>query len=283
MRKVKEVIKSKPTIEGAGVRLERVFGFAELPRLDPFLLLDDFRSNNPDDFIAGFPWHPHRGIETITYVLDGEVAHEDSLGNKGVIRGGDVQWMTAGGGIIQQEMPRRADGRVAGFQLWTNLPAASKMIAPRYRDLQRDQIPEVRPRPDVRIKIVAGEAGGVKGPLRDILIDPDYLDVTVGPSTVYDHAVKDGHTVFAYVVDGEGGFDPAAARPVGPGNLVLFGDGEQVRITTGKAPVRFLLISGRPLREPVAWYGPIVMNTRAELEQAFDDYRNGSFTKKVGG
>jgi redox-sensitive bicupin YhaK (pirin superfamily) len=300
IKPIKRVSKSQPTVEGAGVHLKRAFGFRDVPRLDPFLLLDDFHSDNPADYLAGFPWHPHRGIETITYVLEGEVEHGDSLGNQGVIGPGDVQWMTAGSGIIHQEMPRRtASGRLWGFQLWANLPAAHKMMAPRYREVRADQIP-VYDFGGVTLRVISGEVAGDEGPVRDIVIDPEYFDITVAARESYRHAIKPGYTVFIYVIEGEACFDDrrdayAFERAgtsyfdfdrrsclIGAESLVEFGDGEAVLVTTETAAVRFLLISGRPLREPVAWYGPIVMNTQAELRQAFDEYHAGTFVK-VGG
>lgn len=300
-RKIRKVIKGKPTLEGAGVRLKRVFGFGEVRAFDPFLLLDDFSSNDPRDFIKGFPWHPHRGIETITYVLRGKVEHGDSMRNKGVISGGDVQWMTAGSGIIHQEMPKGDDkGAMWGFQLWANLPAANKMMDPRYRDVKSNLIPEISPGNGITIKVIAGQVGGTIGPVRDVVIDPGYIDVTVPSKTEYIHSTKPGHTVFAYVfagkayfcrekdpfeyeIEGENYFDIQRDPLVAKENLVLFEDGEQVIVSTEDEPVRFLLISGRPINEPVAWYGPIVMNTQEELQVAFEEYHNGTFIKHALG
>jgi quercetin 2,3-dioxygenase len=297
-RTIRKVLKSKPTVEGAGVHLERVFGFNEVPLFDPFLLLDDFRSDNPDHFLKGFPWHPHRGIETITYVLSGDVEHGDSLGNKGIIGSGDVQWMTAGSGIIHQEMPKGdAKGRMYGFQLWANLPAADKMMDPRYRDIARDQIPEINLSNGATIKVICGEVSGTKGPAKDIVIDPEYLDVTVPANSEFMHPTKPGHTVFAYVIDGQATFcneknpftyemegknyfDLQRTPFVGNGTIVLFEDGDEIAVSTGQHHVRFLLISGKPIGEPVAWYGPIVMNTKEELQTAFEEYRQGTFIKK---
>jgi redox-sensitive bicupin YhaK (pirin superfamily) len=296
-RRIKKVIKSKPTLEGAGVHLKRAFGFSEVPALDPFLLLDDFRSNNPMHYLKGFPWHPHRGIETITYMLGGKVEHGDSMGNKGVIGPGDVQWMTAGSGIIHQEMPKGDEkGYMGGFQLWANLPASHKMMDPRYRDVKSDQIPEISTGKGVTIRIICGEVKGTKGPVRDIITDPEYLDVTVPTETELIHPTKPGHKVLAYVIEGKAYFcqekKPFSYEVEGVNyfdihrnsfttneNLVLFDDGEQVVITTEKEPVRFLLISGKPIGEPVAWYGPIVMNTQEELRIAFEEYHNGTFIK----
>jgi quercetin 2,3-dioxygenase len=296
-RKIRRVLRSKPTLEGAGVHLRRAFGFSEVPALDPFLLLDDFRSADPKHYLAGFPWHPHRGIETITYILEGKVEHGDSMGNEGVIGPGDVQWMTAGSGIIHQEMPKGdKKGRMGGFQLWANILASHKMMDPRYRDVKNRQIPEISPGKGVKIKIICGEVQGTQGPVRDIVTDPSYLDVTVPAGTEFIHPTKPGHTVFAYVIEGkavfcqekrpfnyevEGAnyFDIQRDTLLGNETLVLFGDGEQVVVTTEGEPVRFLLISGKPIGEPVAWYGPIVMNTRQELQTAFKEYNNGTFIK----
>jgi redox-sensitive bicupin YhaK (pirin superfamily) len=296
-RKIRKLFKSKPTIEGAGVHLRRAFGFGEVPLFDPFLLLDDFRSGASHQYIKGFPWHPHRGIETITYMLDGHVEHGDSMGNQGIIDPGDVQWMTAGNGIIHQEMPKGdKKGAMGGFQLWANLPATNKMMDPRYRDVKSIQIPEITVDGGTKVKIVSGKIGNVEGPVKDIVIEPEYLDITIPAKSQYRHPTKLGHTVFAYVIDGKGYFcgekNPFAyeiesanyfdieRNPFAvDGNLVLFGDGELVTISTDDSPVRFLLISGKPIKEPVAWYGPIVMNTQEELEIAFKEYNKGTFIK----
>lgn len=297
-RRIFKVFRSIPTIEGAGVHLKRAFGYYQVPLFDPFLMLDDFHSSNPAEYLAGFPWHPHRGIETITYVLEGEVEHGDSMGNRGVIGAGDVQWMTAGSGIIHQEMPRQSPtGTMWGFQFWANLPAEKKMIPPRYRDVPAATIPEVALDSGARVKVVSGTLNGVQGPVRDIVIDPELMDVTVPPSGLFEHRVKPGHTVLAYLIAGSGRFDEGLdpygfefsgsgwldlARPCtfGPETVVLYGrDGEGVQITAGESGVRFLLLSGKPLGEPVAWQGPIVMNSREELRIAFEEYRNGTFIK----
>ncbi len=266
-------------------------------QFDPFLLLDDFHSADPDHYLAGFPWHPHRGIETITYVLEGRVEHGDSMGNAGVIGPGDVQWMTAGSGIIHQEMPKgRADGLLWGFQLWANLPASHKMMDPRYREVISADIPEVALPGGVAVKVVAGQVGGVAGPVRDIVTNPQYLDFTVPAGSHLSYEVPPGHTVLAYVVEGRGYFDlgrDAYAYEaeganyfdldrdclVGPESLILFGDGDQLAITAAEQPVRFLLFTGKPLGEPIAWYGPIVMNTQEELRVAFAEYQDGTFIK----
>jgi len=280
IRKIKRISKSKPTMEGAGVLLKRVFGYNEVPLLDPFLLLDDFHSNNPDDYIAGFPWHPHRGIETITYMLHGEVKHGDSLGNGGLIKPGDAQWMTAGSGIIHEEMPQRKNRLLWGFQLWANLPSSQKMMDPRYRDVKKEQIPEISLNDSkVKVKIIAGEINGTKGPVQDVVTNPEYLDVTIDSNSGFTHNVTRGHTVFAYVIEGKGYFDPNSDQLISAENLLIFDDGDEVRITTKDESVRFLLISGKPIGEPVAWYGPIVMNTEEELRIAFEEYRNGTFIK----
>lgn len=296
-RKIRKVLKSKPTIEGAGVHLKRALGYSQVPMFDPFLLLDDFRSNNPEHYIKGFPWHPHRGIETITYVLQGDVEHGDSMGNKGVISSGDTQWMTAGSGIIHQEMPKGdPKGAMSGFQLWANLPKSHKMMEPRYQDVKSRQIPEVTLKNGTKVKVICGKAGDRQGPVRDIITDPEYLDITVPARSEFIHPTKRGHTVFAYVIEGKGYFckeklpfsyemegvnysdiqrDPFVSNET----LVLFDDGDQMMVSTEDDTVRFLLISGKPIGEPVAWYGPIVMNTRDELRIAFEEYQNGTFIK----
>ena len=300
IRKIKTVSKSQSTVEGAGVHLKRAFGYYQVPQFDPFLMLDDFRSDDPAKYLPGFPWHPHRGIETITYLFEGSVEHGDSLGNRGVIRSGDVQWMTAGSGIIHQEMPKgdRA-GRMGGFQLWANLPASQKMMEPRYRDIRQEQIPEISIEGGVKVRIICGEVKGVRGPVHDIVIDPEYLDVTVPALAKFTHPVKRGHTAFGYVIEGKGYFDDeqdAFAHEVvgknyfdlnrecfcGNETLVLYEDGDHVSISAKDEPLRFLLVSGKPIGEPVAWYGPIVMNTREELRLAFEEYQNGTFIKHGG-
>ncbi len=280
IRNISKIMQSKPTIEGAGVHLRRAFGYYEVPLFDPFLLLDDFRSDNPEYYINGFPWHPHRGIETITYVLEGSVEHGDSIGNEGIIEPGDVQWMTAGNGILHQEMPKGDNhGVMGGFQLWANLPASHKMINPRYRDIKSGQIPVVSMDNGVEIRVICGRIDGTIGPVTDVVIEPQYLDVTIPENTEYVHPTLSGHTVFAYVIYGEGYFDTQKESPTLNHNIVLFDDGEQVNISTENSPVRFLLISGKPIGEPIAWRGPIVMNTDEELRTAFEEYRNGTFIK----
>jgi quercetin 2,3-dioxygenase len=297
IRKINKVWQSKPTLEGAGVHLHRAFGYDQVPQFDPFLLLDDFRGDDPADYLKGFPWHPHRGIETITYVLAGEVDHGDSLGNRGVITPGDVQWMTAGSGIIHQEMPKGDDqGRMYGFQLWANLPASHKLMEPRYRDVKGAQIPEVALPLGVKVKIICGRVNGTAGPVRDIVTEPEYLDISMPAGTEFRHPIPRGHAAFAYVIAGEGYFDPdrdAYAHEViganyfdfdrrcvcGDRTIVLYGDGDEVEVAAPTSPLRFLLISGTPIGEPVAWYGPIVMNTQEELQLAFEEYQEGTFIK----
>jgi len=296
-RAIKKVLKSRPTIEGAGVHLRRAFGFSEVPMFDPFLMLDDFRSDNPEHYLKGFPWHPHRGIETITYMLDGKVEHGDSMGNRGVISSGDVQWMTAGSGIIHQEMPLGDSNNVmGGFQLWANLPASHKMMDPRYRDIKSSDIPEAAMDNGVKIKVISGRLGKTEGPVKDIVIDPQYLDVSIPPGTEYTHPTKKEHNVFAYVIEGSGYFckdtNPFTYEIVGEnyfdlqrdpfvstGTVVLYDNGDEITVVTEDKPVRFLLISGKPIGEPVAWYGPIVMNTQEELRVAFEEFQNGTFIR----
>ena len=296
-RRIRKVVKSHPTVEGAGVRLHRAIGLGPPEEYDPFLLLDDFRSEVPSDYRAGFPWHPHRGMETITYVLRGQVEHQDSLGNRGVIGPGDVQWMSAGSGIIHQEMPK-GDGRgaIQGFQIWANLPAASKMSEPRYRGVVSADIPEVTDASGATIKVVAGAANGITGPVRDVATSPRYLDVLVPAGATFTQATPRGDTVFAYVIggraifnhqgdpysyqaEGDAYFDQERDRLIGDRHLVLFHDGDAVVVEAGDEPLRFLLLSGRPIGEPIAWRGPIVMNTQEELRVAFDELDRGTFIK----
>jgi quercetin 2,3-dioxygenase len=280
VRAVERVLRAYATIEGAGVRLHRAFGYYEVPQFDPFLMLDDFRSAKPEEYLAGFPWHPHRGIETVTYMLSGTVDHEDSLGNSGSISAGDVQWMTAGSGIIHQEMPKPVHGRMGGFQLWVNLPRASKMMKPRYQEIKSDKIPVVSPRKEINIRVIAGRINDFSGPVQDIVADPEFLDISLGPDTFFTHPVKPGYTAFAYVIGGEGTFDEKEGHPMSNQDLVLFGDGSSIWVRSFGSGVRFLFFSGKPIREPVAWRGPIVMNTREELRLAFRQYAEGTFIKK---
>jgi quercetin 2,3-dioxygenase len=278
---IKEVFKARPTIEGAGVHLKRAIGNRQDYSLfDPFLLLDDFHSQNPADYLPGFPWHPHRGIETITYVFEGKVEHGDSMGNKGVINAGDVQWMTAGSGIIHQEMPKgRKDGLLWGLQLWANLPASHKMMAPRYRGITSKQIPQIAGGNGASVKIICGTYKGSKGPVQDIVTDPEYLDIMLPAGSEFRRQIVKGHTVIAYILEGDGKFDVKQEDLLGKETLVVFTGGDEIYVSTENSSLRFILISGKPLREPVAWAGPIVMNTQEELRIAFEEYRNGTFIK----
>ncbi len=297
IRPVKRLIRAKPTLEGAGVRLNRVFGFGNTSDFDPFLLLDDFRNDRPEDYLAGFPWHPHRGIETITYVLAGTVEHGDSLGNRGVIGAGDIQWMTAGSGIIHQEMPKGdPDGRMHGFQLWANLPSSLKMTSPRYQEVKAVDIPLVTDKDGTQVRVVCGSFRGTTGPVSGIAADPTYLDVSIPPGRAYSLQVETTQCAFAYVFAGAGKFCNASAPlavptegsgwadttpPADAGNrsLVLFDRGDKITVHSGDDGIRFLLVSGKPLEEPVAWYGPIVMNTQEQLRQAFTELEQGTFLK----
>lgn len=286
-RVVERVIQPTPVIEGAGVRLRRSIATATLDYLDPFLLLDNFQSDDPDDYLAGFPWHPHRGIETVTYMLAGEVDHRDSIGNAGMVGAGDVQWMTAGGGIMHEEMPRPgADGRMGGFQLWVNLPAELKMTKPRYQDLSAAQIPEVRRADGTVIRVVAGEVDGVAGAVTEIYAEPEYLDVSLPAGVSFSQPIPRGHSAFAYAFEGEGQFgvgcdlgyrgDLDGELLTAP-RMAVFGEGDEVRVEARDHAVRFLLVSGKPLGEPIARYGPFVMNTREELQLALRDLQNDTF------
>jgi len=279
-RDVAHVFASRPTTEGAGVHLRRAFGFGQQELFDPFLMLDDFRGDDPALYSAGFPWHPHRGIETITYMLDGEVEHGDSMGNEGRIGPGDVQWMTAGSGVIHQEMPEGdSAGRMGGFQLWANLPAADKMIDPRYCGIEAEEIPTVET-DEARVRVVCGRVGDTTGPVTDIVIEPEYLDATIYANKTWTHPTPAGHTVFAYLYGGEACFgSESTAVCAENGTVVLFSDGDEVSVSAGPDGARLLLVSGRPLREPIAWGGPIVMNSKEELERAFAEYRAGTFVK----
>ena len=298
IRAIRSLSQSRPTLEGAGVRLRRAFGFGDTDITDPFLMLDDFRGDRPSDYMAGFPWHPHRGIETITYVLAGEVTHSDSLGNHGVLGPGAVQWMTAGRGILHQEMPKGdAQGRMHGFQLWANLPSNLKMTAPRYQDIAARDIPEVIDDDGVKVRVICGDFWGESGPVEGVAAEPRYLDVTVAPGKRKSLPVETYRQAFAYVFEGSGRFD-GASEPfgvlresvidgeetltrdeVGNRSLLLFDSGDEVVVQAGDEGVRFLLVSGRPIREPVAWHGPIVMNTEAEIKQAIHDLREGTFIR----
>ncbi len=297
IRPIKRVIEAQPTTEGAGVKLHRAFGFGNTGEFDPFLLFDDFRNERPEDYRAGFPWHPHRGIETITYVLAGTVSHGDSLGNSGRLGAGDVQWMTAGSGILHQEMPQGdVQGRMHGFQLWANLPSSLKMTAPRYQDVSSNDIPEITDDDGTLVRVICGSFWGQTGPVDGIAADPRYLDVWVPPGQRKKLPVETDRHAFAYIFEGDGTFrdasQPRAVLTEGAGptdtpvpdttgnrSLILFDSGEDVTVQAGENGIRFLLVSGRPIEEPVAWYGPIVMNTQAELRQAMADLREGTFIK----
>ena len=296
IRAVKKVVASKPTLEGAGVKLRRAFGFGDTTDYDPFLLFDDFRNDRPDDYLAGFPWHPHRGIETITYVLAGTVEHGDSLGNRGSLGAGDIQWMTAGSGILHQEMPKGDQaGRMHGFQLWSNLPASLKMTAPRYQDVLGKDVPEVVDDDGTTVRIVCGSFWGKSGPVDGVAADPRYLDIFVPPGVRKVLPVETSRHAFAYVFQGSGTFRDASSpravqtdivgtgveRPdfIGNRSMVLFDQGDEVVVQAGDEGIRFLLVSGKPIEEPVAWYGPIVMNTQHELRVALDELNRGTFIK----
>ena len=295
LRPVRQIIEAKPTIEGAGVRLQRAFGFGKTKEFDPFLLLDDFRNNRPEDFEAGFPWHPHRGIETITYVLAGSVEHGDSLGNRGKMTAGDVQWMTAGRGILHQEMPKGdSQGRMHGFQLWANLPSSQKMTSPRYQDIHSSAIPEVTDDDGTHVRVISGDFWGKRGPVEGVAADTSYVDVTVLAGKRKRLKIETTRNAFAYIFAGAGTFRDAsspqgvlteqAAREnsepvydVKNHSLVLFDRGDEITVQAGPDGIRFLLVSGRPIEEPVAWYGPIVMNTQEELREAMADLEQGTF------
>ncbi len=279
VRDIVRVFTAYKTLEGAGVHLHRAIGYEEVPLFDPFLLFDDFRADKPEDYLAGFPWHPHRGIETVTYMLEGMVEHGDSMGNAGTIGAGDIQWMTAGSGIIHQEMPKPVDGKMGGFQLWVNLPRADKMMKPRYQEIKSAQIPVISPQERVSIRVICGNVGTTKGPVTDIVADPEYLDVTMSAGTEYVHPVKTGHTAAAYVIGGAGAFDRKSSVMHKNRSMLLFSDGDEVQIRSSSEGLRFLFIAGKPIREPVAWGGPIVMNTPEELHLAFREFRDGSFIK----
>ena len=297
IRPVKRLISATPHTEGAGVKLRRAFGFGNTSEFDPFLLFDDFRNDRPADYLAGFPWHPHRGIETITYVLAGNVEHGDSLGNRGSLGAGDVQWMTAGSGIMHQEMPQGdAHGRMHGFQLWANLPANLKMTAPRYQDIASADIPEVIDDDGTRVRVIVGDFWGKQGPVEGVAADPQYIDVSVPPGRRKRLKVDTTRHAFAYVFAGSGTFrdasdprgvlteatdgsDTVRRDEAGNRSLVLFDSGDEVVVQAGDEGIRFLLVSGKPLEEPVAWYGPIVMNTQEQLRQAISDLRDGTFIK----
>jgi len=279
-REVINIVEPQTVMEGAGVRLKRSIATASLDNLDPFLLFDHFGSKDPDDYVKGFPMHPHRGIETVTYMIKGVVNHKDSIGNAGRISSGDIQWMTAGGGIMHEEMPQPGQDEMIGFQLWVNLPARLKMCQPRYQDISAAQIPQVIRADGAKIRVIAGELDDVRGPVGEIEADPIYLDITVPQNGEFRHPVEKGHSVFAYVFEGRGLFGPnGAEKPINHPRLVEFGDGDQVAARATDQHVRFLLVSGKPLNEPIARYGPFVMNTQQEIQQALEDLRNGTFVK----
>jgi len=300
IRPVRKLIQSKPTLEGAGVHLRRAFGFGNTTEFDPFLLLDDFRNDVPEDYMAGFPWHPHRGIETVTYVLAGTVEHGDSMGNRGAIGAGDIQWMTAGSGIIHQEMPKGDHaGRMHGFQLWANLPSSLKMTPPRYQEIKAGEIPEITDDDGTHVRVICGDFWGKVGPVQGIAADPIYLDVSVPPGRRKALPVETKRHAFAYVFAGSGKFcnasgplavptervrwaDTTPPLQVDNRSLVLFDRGDEVEVQAGPDGIRFLLVSGKPLEEPVAWYGPIVMNTQQQLQQAFEDLERGTFLGAPG-
>ena len=285
MSQAKAIVKrtlSRETKEGAGVRLRRAFGYHEIPNFDPFLMLDDFRADQPKDYLSGFPWHPHRGIETVTYMLEGTVEHGDSMGHAGNVDAGCVQWMTAGSGIIHQEMPKPVNGRMGGFQLWVNLPRKHKMMDPRYQEIQANEIPKVNLTDGAGIRIISGTINGVLGPVRDLVAEPEYLDVSLESGAHFIHPVKHGYMAAVYVIEGKGRFDQHQSEELVNHTMILYGnEGELVDIRAGSHGVRFLFFSGKPLYESIAWGGPIVMNTQEELEQAFVEYENDTFIRKT--
>jgi redox-sensitive bicupin YhaK (pirin superfamily) len=269
-------------MEGAGVRLIRSIATSELDHVDPFLLFDHFGSKDPADYIKGFPMHPHRGIETVTYMISGHVNHKDSIGNSGSISDGDVQWMTSGRGIMHEEMPQPNEGEMVGFQLWVNLPARLKMIPPRYQNIMSDQIPEIQHEDGVRIRVIAGEVDGVSGPVKEIVADPTYLDISIPPNKTFSQPIESGQAAFAYIFEGAGLFEAETSdtgAPIASPRLIVFDDGNLITARASAPGIRFLLVSGKPLNEPIARYGPFVMNTQAEIEQALEDLKNGTFIK----
>lgn len=277
-RKIKKVSEGQSIVEGAGVKLKRIFGFGDTELTDPFLLLDNFGSKNPEDYLAGFPWHPHRGIETITYMIEGVVKHGDSLGNTGVIQTGQVQWMTAGSGIVHQEMPQAYEGNMRGFQLWANLPKKEKMTRPRYRDIKAEDMKEYKGG-GFTVKLICGEYGGVAGPAEDIVINPWFFDVKAEPGASFKLEVRPEDNVLCCVFEGSGWFDSEKSREITPGQLAVLEDGEALACEASSKGLRFMLMAAKPLKEPVAWQGPIVMNTQSELKRAFDEFRKGTFIK----
>lgn len=276
-RKIERIVRPESVMEGAGVRIRRSIATRSLNYVDPFLLLDHFDSTDREDYIAGFPMHPHRGIETVTYMLSGEIHHRDSLGNEGSITNGDIQWMTSGSGIMHEEMPDGGSGRMAGFQLWVNLPAKLKMTKPRYQDIRAAAIPEVKREDGAILRVVAGSAENAVGPVTDIAADPTYVDIALPPNTSSAFPVPRGHTAFSYVFEGQGDFD---GQQVAAPSLIVWADGDSIQVKASRSGVRFLLVSAKPLHEPVARYGPFVMNTKEEIEEALHDLRRGTFVKE---
>ena len=274
-RRVKQIVRGRATSDGAGVKLTRVIGSAELPDLDPFLMLDEFGSDKPGDYLAGFPEHPHRGFETVTYMLAGRMRHHDNQGNTGLLGPGSVQWMTAGRGILHSEMPEQEHGLMQGFQLWVNLPARDKMCAPRYQDIPADAVPLVTPATGVQVRVLAGSLGDIEGPVRAVATAPVYLDITLQPSTQFSVPLPREHSAFAYVFEGEAAIGDATA--VQRGQLAVLDTGDSVTLTAGKSGARMILVAGQPLREPIAKYGPFVMNAQREIMQAVEDFRAGKF------
>ena len=283
VRKIQNIIQPQAVLEGAGVKLKRSIATRTLDNVDPFLLFDHFGSENPADYIKGFPMHPHRGIETVTYMIRGRVNHKDSIGNSGSITDGDVQWMTSGSGIMHEEMPQPIDGEMVGFQLWVNLPARLKMTHPRYQNITSAQIPEIQREDGVKIRVVAGEVDGISGPAKEIVAEPVYLDISIPAGATFSQPVERGHAAVAYIFEGAGFFEAGVTdtqESVAHPRLIVFDDGDLITARASDQGVRFLLVSGKPLNEPIARYGPFVMNTRAEIEQALDDLQNGTFIKQ---
>jgi redox-sensitive bicupin YhaK (pirin superfamily) len=283
IRKIKKIIQPETVLEGAGVRLIRSIATPTLDHVDPFLLFDHFGSKDPADYIKGFPMHPHRGIETVTYMISGQVDHKDSIGNSGSITDGDVQWMTSGRGIMHEEMPRAHEDEMVGFQLWVNLPARLKMTRPRYQNIPSDQIPDIRREDGVKIRVIAGEVDGIHGPVKEIVAEPTYLDISIPPNGAFSQSIVRGHAALAYIFEGQGVFeadDAEAGKPIPHPRLVVFGDGDQVSVRAADPGVRFLLVSGKPINEPIARWGPFVMNTQEEIEQTLEEIQNGTFIQK---
>ncbi|MGA2105520.1 MAG: pirin family protein [Methanoregula sp.] len=283
VREIARIFSSQETVDGAGVRLHRAFGYSQLPHFDPFLMLDDFRADRPEDYLAGFPWHPHRGIETVTYMLDGKVEHGDSMGHAGSVEAGGIQWMTAGSGIIHQEMPKPVHGKMGGFQLWVNLPKSHKLMDPRYQEIPGGENPSADISKGASVRVICGSIDGVTGPVRDIVTDPDYFDVTLEPGVQFTHPVRSGYTAAMYIIAGSGRFDPHQNDEQRNRMMALYtGTGTSIEVNAGNKGTRFLFFSGKPLHEPIAWGGPIVMNTEEELQRAFTEYKNGTFIRKRG-